>query len=395
MQLTETQRILLTTIRDFVNKEVIPTAREKDVADEYPYELVERTKEFGLLGAFVPEEYGGLGLDYRTYALIIEEICRGWMSLGGMLNAHVLVPYMITVGGTDAQKREWLPKLATGEYLAALANTEPDAGNDVAAIQTSAVRRDDHYVLNGYKSIVSNGIHANVVMVMAKTDPQAGKRGISAFLCPKGEGLNVVRKLPTLGARGHDTAELALDDYNVPAENLVGGEEGKGFSLLLNAGEVGRINVAASALGIARAAYEAAIQYAQKRQTFGKPIAQHQAIQLMLADMATQMQAGHLLTMHAAEKKDSGERCDLEVSMAKLFASEICLQVSLNAMRIHGGYGFMQDLPVERYYRDAPFMVLGVGTNEIIKLVIARSMLTEFPTGDFIGQQLFKPRDPT
>ena len=387
-ELTEAQRGILTTVRAFVKDRVIPAATEKDAADIYPDELLGQMKELGLFGAIIPEEYGGLGLDYRTYALIIEEISRGWMSVSGIINSHLIVSYMVSVAGTEEQKRTWLPKFASGELRCALAITEPDAGSDVAAIKTRAVRDGDHYILNGSKTFITNSLHGDVVMVMAKTDPTAGHRGISAFLCPKGEGLNIGRKMPKLGYRGIETCEISIEDHRVPAENLVGLEEGKGFYLVLNGLEVGRINVAARAVGVARAALEAAIQYAQQRETFGKPIAQHQAVQLMLADMATQVQAAHLLVMYAAEKKDSGKRCDLEAGMAKLYASEICQQVALNSMRIHGGYGFIQDLPVERFYRDSPLMIIGEGTNEIQKLVIARNLLKDFSEGDFIYQQL-------
>ena len=390
VQLTETQRGILTTIRDFVNKEVVPAAREKEQEDIYPFELVERLKEFGLFGAIIPQEYGGLGLDNRTYALIIEEICRGWMSLSGVLSSHLIMAYVVSVAGTPEQKEKYLPKFATGELRGGIAISEPNAGSDVAAIQSRAVRQGDYYVINGAKMFITNSYYGNILLVMAKTDPevQPGHKGISAFLCEKGEGFNVSRKLPKLGYRGLDTCELSFADYKVPAENLVGLEEGQGFYQIMSGLEVGRINVAARAVGVARAALEASIQYAQQRHTFGKPIAQHQAIQLMLADMATQVQAAHLLVMHAAEKKDSGERCDLEAGMAKLFATEACLQVATNAMRIHGGYGYIQDLPIERYYRDAPLMIIGEGTNEIQKIVIARQLLKDYPRGDFIYQDL-------
>jgi alkylation response protein AidB-like acyl-CoA dehydrogenase len=386
--LTEEQRGILATIREWVNKDVIPVAQEMDVAGEYPHELVEKMKEFGLFGATIPQEYGGLGLDFKTYAMIIEEICRGWMSPSGIINSHLIVAYMINARGTPEQKEKWLPKMATGEWRLAMSITEPDAGSDVANIQTRAIKQGDHYVLNGQKTWCTNSYYGTHIMVFAKTDPTAGHKGISGFFCPKSDGLNIMRKLPKLGYRGVDTAEFSLDDYKVPAENLVGLEEGKGFYMVMDGLEVGRINVAARAVGVARAAFEAAHKYSQKRHTMGKPIAQHQAIQALLADMATNIQAAHLLVVNAAEKKDSGKRCDLEAGMAKLFASEICEKASLDSMRVHGSYGFSQELPVERYYRDAPLMIIGEGTSEIQRIVIARALVKEHPEGDFIYQQM-------
>jgi alkylation response protein AidB-like acyl-CoA dehydrogenase len=390
LELNEEQRAILSTIREFVRRDVIPTASLLEEKDEYPFELVEQMKRLGLFGAIIPKEYGGLGLDFVTYALIIEELCRGWMSLSGVLNSHLIMAYIIATAGTQEQKERFLPLMATGEKRGGIAITEPNAGSDVQAIETYAVRDGDHYVINGTKTLITNSFYGNTFALLAKTDRrvQPPYRGISCFIVEKGDGWSVTRKIPKLGYRGVDTCEMVFQDFRCPAANLVGGEEGKGFYQIMNGLEVGRINVAARAVGVARAALEAAIRYSQQRYTFGQPIAQHQAIQLKLADMATQVQAAHLLTLYAASKKDRGERCDLEAGMAKLFASEICLQVSVEAMRIHGGYGYTKDLPLERYYRDAPLMIIGEGTNEIQRLVIARNLLRNYPSGDFIGSGL-------
>ena len=385
-RLTEAQRGIVTTIRDFVQREVMPVATKMEHADEYPFDLVERMKELGLLGAIVPEEYGGLGLDTTTYALIIEEICRGWMSLTGVLNSHIIMAYMVAADGTPEQKERFLPLMATGEKRGGICITEPNAGSDVQAIQTRAVRDGDEYVVNGTKTLITNGRHGNTFALVVKTDPKAepAHRGISIFIAEKGAGFTVVRDIPKLGYKGIDTCELVFDDYRVPAANLIGSEEGQGFYQIMGGLEVGRINIAARCVGIARAALEEAIKYAQHRETFGKPIAQHQAIQIKLANMATQVQAAHLLVLQAAEKKDRGERADLEAGMAKLFASEMCLQVATDSMRIHGGYGYTQDLTVERHFRDAPLMLIGEGSNEIQQLVIVRNLLSNYPSGDFI-----------
>jgi alkylation response protein AidB-like acyl-CoA dehydrogenase len=355
-------------------------------ADEYPLHLVEQMKRFGLFGAIIPEEYGGLGLDTTTYALIIEELCRGWMSLSGILNSHLIMAYMVATNGTPEQKACFLPMMATGEKRGGICITEPNAGSDVQAIQTRAVQDGDEYVVQGTKTLITNGRHGNTFALAVKTDPAAepAHRGISVFIAEKGPGFTVARDIPKLGYRGVDTCELLFDGYRVPRANLIGGEEGKGFYHLMSGLEVGRINVAARCVGVARAALEEAIRYAQHRETFGKPIAEHQAIQLKLANMATQVQAAHLLVLHAAEKKDRGERAELEAGMAKLFASEMCMQVTLDSMRIHGGYGYTKDLKVERYFRDAPLMIIGEGTNEIQQLVIARTLLNRYPFGDFL-----------
>ena len=372
-QLTEAQRGIVATIRDFVRREVMPVASRMEHADEYPWELVEQMKGLGLFGAIIPEEYGGLGLEVSTYALIIEELCRGWMSLSGILNSHLIMAYMVASNGTQEQKERFLPLMATGEKRGGICITEPNAGSDVQAIETKAVRDGDEYVVNGTKSLITNGRHGNTFALVVKTDPAADppRRGISIFIAEKGPGFNVVRDIPKLGYKGVDTCELSFQDYRVSGGNLLSGQEGQGFYHIMGGLEVGRVNVAARCVGIARAALEEATKYAQQRETFGKPIAEHQVIQTMLAGMATQLQAAHLMVMHAAEKKDRGERADMEAGMAKFFASEMCMRVTLDSMRIHGGYGYTEDLTVERHFRDAPLMMIGEGPNETQPLVIA------------------------
>jgi alkylation response protein AidB-like acyl-CoA dehydrogenase len=385
-QLTELQRSVLATIRDFVRREVEPAAGPYDEADEYPAGLVSRMRELGLFGATIPEEYGGGGMDIATYALVIEELAKGWMSLTGFLNTHLLLADMLVRFGTDEQKQRYLPVMATGELRGGLCITEPDAGTDVQAVSTRATRDGADYVLHGTKTLITNGRTGGIFGVVSKTDPGASPayRGISILLAERGPGLNVVRDIPKLGFRGIDTCEITFDGLRVPARNLLGGIEGEGFGHVMAGLELGRINVAARAVGVARAAMEAATQYAQQRRTFGVPIAEHQAIQLKLADMSTQLQAAHLLVMHAAALKDQGARVDFEAGMAKLFASEACLTISTEAMRIHGGYGYTKDLPLERYFRDAPLMIIGEGTNEIQRVVIARNLLRRYPSGDFL-----------
>ena len=385
-QRSEARRAIVNTIREFVRREVVPVASQMEHADEYPVELVERMKELGLFGAIIPEEYGGLGLDIGTYALIIEEICRGWMSLTGILNSHLIMSYMVATNGTQEQKHRFLPLMATGEKRGGICITEPNAGSDVQAIETRAVKDGDDYVVNGSKTLITNGRNGNTFALVTKTDPNADppRRGMSIFIAEKGPGFNVIRDVPKLGYKGLDTCELSFDDYRVSGGNLIGGEEGQGFYQIMSGLEVGRVNVAARCVGIARAALEDSIKYAQQRKTFGKPIGEHQAIQMMLAKMATNIQAAHLMVMNAADKKDRGERADLEAGMAKLFASEMCMQVALDAMRIHGGYGYTQDLNVERHFRDAPLMLIGEGTNEIQQIVIARNLLKNHPSGDFL-----------
>ena len=377
----EARTQIVNLVRDFVKRDVEPVASGYDNADIYPQELVEKMAEMGLFGITIPEEYGGLGLDYTTFAMIFEELSKGWMSLTGPIGTHHVMSYIIASYGTEEQKREYLPRMAQGEVRGGLALTEPGAGSDVQNIQTTADRDGEEYVLNGSKMFITNAEHGNAFAVAAKTDRNADPpyRGISCFIVEKPTtGFSVGQKLDKLGYRGLDTCELIFDGCRVPAGNLVGGEEGQGFRQVMSGLETGRINVAARAVGVATAAFEAAIRYSQSRRTFGVPIAQHQAIQLKLADMATQIRAARLLTYDAAAKKDAGDRVDLEAGMAKLFASEICGEVTLEAMRIHGGYGYVKDYPVERYYRDAPLMIIGEGTNEMQKLVIARRLLEQY-----------------
>jgi alkylation response protein AidB-like acyl-CoA dehydrogenase len=371
---------MVDSIRRFVEREVEPVASEFDHRNEYPHRLVERMKGFGLFGATIPPEFGGLGLDFTTYAMIIEELCVGWMSLSGILNTHLLLAYIIRVHGTEAQKQHYLPKMARAEFRGALCLTEPHAGSDVQRIRTTAVRRGDSYVVNGSKMFVTNGRYGNLYALVCKTDPTADPphKGMSLFIAETGPGITVSRDIPKIGYKGVDTVEVLFEDYRVPADNLVGGQEGHGMQQVLGGLEVGRINIASRAVGVARAAFEHAIRYAQQRETFGKPICEHQAIQLKLADMATKIEAARLLVRQAAHKKDSGERCDLEAGMAKLFASETCAEVSLEAMRVLGGYGYTQEFPVERFYRDAPLMIIGEGTNEIQRTVIARQLIKKY-----------------
>jgi len=375
------KQLIIDEMRRFVEREVLPVAHDLEKQDIYPAELVEKLRGLGIFGATIPEAYGGLGMDFLTYTQIIEELSRGWMSLAGIINTHVLVAYMIATYGTEEQRRAFLPVMAEGEKRGGICLSEANAGSDVQAISMTAMREGDDYILNGSKLWVTNGLRASIFAVLARTDPgaQPPHRGMSLFLVEKGtSGLYVGRSFEKLGYKGVETAELIFDVVRVSASRLLGGREGEGFKHAMSGLEVGRINVAARAVGVAQAAFEDAIGYAQQRSTFGKPIAQHQAIQLKLADMATSIEAARLLLRQAARKKDGGERCDLEAGMAKLFATETCQQVTLEAMRIFGGFGYTKDFNVERYYRDAPFMLVGEGTSEIQKLVIARQLLERF-----------------
>ena len=377
----EARSQIVSLVREFVQRDVEPIASRYDNEDIYPSELVETMRELGLFGITIPEEYGGLGLDYTTFAMIFEELSKGWMSVSGPIGTHHVMSYIITSFGTEEQKRRLLPPMAEGRIRGGLALTEPDAGSDVQNLQTSAVKDGEEYVINGSKMFITNAEHGNAFAVLAKTDKNADPphRGISCFIVEKpAVGFTVGRHLDKLGYRGLDTCELIFEDCRISEDNLIGGQEGRGFQQVMGGLETGRINIAARAVGVATAAFEAAIGYAQKRHTFGVPISQHQAIQLKLADMATKIQAARLLTYDAAAKKDAGERADLEAGMAKLFASEVCGEVTLEAMRVHGGYGYVKDYPVERYYRDAPLMIIGEGTNEIQRLVIARRLLQKY-----------------
>jgi len=368
------------TVKRFVEREVVPTASDFEHRDEYPHAMVATMKELGLFGATIPTRWGGLGLDTLTYAMVVEELCVGWMSLSGILNTHLLLAYIIRNFGSEEQKDQFLPGMAKGDLRGALCLSEAHAGSDVQGIKTVGKRDGDEYVINGAKMWVTNARQGNLYALVVKTDPQADPphRGMSLFIAPKGDGVNVSRDIGKLGYKGVETCEVSFEDYRVPSANLLGGEEGRGMQHVLNGLEVGRINIAARAVGVARAAFERAIRYSQERQTFGKPICEHQAVQLKLADMATKIEAARLMTHRAAKQKDRGERCDLEAGMAKLFASETCAEVTLEAMRVHGGYGFSQEFPVERFYRDAPLMLIGEGTNEIQRTIIARQLVKKY-----------------
>jgi len=371
---------LVATVRRFVQRDVLPVASDLEHADEYPAELVATMRELGLFGVTVAPQYGGLGLDLRTYAAIVEELAAGWMSLSGILNTHVMVANLVGANGTDEQRQRWLPVLAAGEVRGALSLSEPDAGSDTGAISCRAERDGDEYVITGTKMWVTNGARAGLVALAARTED-----GITCFLVgkepgPSFGGITVSRDIGKLGYRGLETVEMVYDRHRVPADAVLGGPAGlgRGRHFMLAGLEVGRINIAARAVGVARAAFEAALRYAQQRETFGVPIAQHQAIQLKLADMATKLEAARLLTVSAAERRDAGERVDVEAGMAKLFASEAAFEIATESMRIHGGVGYTTELPIERYYRDAPLMIIGEGTNEIQRLVIARGLLRRY-----------------
>jgi alkylation response protein AidB-like acyl-CoA dehydrogenase len=381
LSLENEKQAIIEEVRRFVEREVFPVARELEHADQYPAALVEQLKEMGMFSATIPEAYGGLCLDFSTYARIIEQLSRGWMSLAGVVNTHILVAYMLVAYGTEEQRQNFLPRMATGELRGALGLSEASGGSDVQAIAMTAERVGDDYVLNGSKLWVTNGVRAGIYAVLARTDltSQPPHRGMSLFLVERSTpGVSAGRVFDKLGYKGVETAEVLFDHVRVPAANLLGERPGQGFKHVMSGLEVGRINVAARAVGVAQAAFEEAIKYAQQRQTFGQPIAQHQAIQFKLADMATRIEASRLLVEQAASKKDRGERCDLEAGMAKLFASETCQHVTLEAMRIFGGFGYTKEFNVERYYRDAPLMLVGEGTNEIQSLVIARQLLERY-----------------
>jgi butyryl-CoA dehydrogenase len=370
---------VVAAVRDFVDREVMPVARELEAADEYPAALVDAMRELGLFGVTIPERWGGLGLDLETYALVNEELSRGWMSLSGILNGHFVTAWMIETFGTSDQQERWLSRMATGEIRAAFAMTEPQAGSDLQAIRTRAERDGGEYVITGEKMWITNAERAALLVLLVKTDLGADPphRGTSTLILEKdGEtpGLSLSR-LRKLGYKGLETCSVALDGVRVPAANLLGGEEGQGFRQFMAGIELGRVNIAARGVGVAQAALDASLRYARERETFGKPIADHQAIRLKLARMATQIEAARQLTLHAARRKQSGDRADLEAGMAKLFASEVALECAVEAMRIHGGYGYSPEFVVERLYRDAPLLVIGEGTNEIQQLVIARRLL--------------------
>lgn len=380
----EVRAELLDVVRRFTANEIIPTAAAYDRDDLYPEALVEQMKEIGLFGITVPERYGGLGLDVLTYAQIVEELAYGWMSVSGFLNTHFMGCFLLTTYGTEEQKERLLPKMATGEIRAAYSLSEPDAGSDVAAIRTRAVRDGDEYVVNGTKMWLTNGREARLVVTLVKTaDTDPPHRGMSVLLVEKEpgqrfEGITVSPNIHKLGYRGVETVELTFADHRVPVSNLLGGEEGLGFRQMMTAVELGRINISARAVGVARRAFEESIRYAQQRHTFGRPIAQHQAIQFKLAEMGTKLRAARLMCYDAARRKQAGERVDLEAGMAKYFCSEVCWEICQEALRIHGGNGYAAEYPIERLYRDAPLMIVGEGTNEIQKMVIGRRLLEDY-----------------
>jgi len=368
---------MLDTIERWVEREVKPIARKFDQADEYPSDLVVQMRELGLFGATIGQQWGGLGLSASAYARIVARISEAWMAPTGIFNSHLIMAACVERHGTDAQKQELLPRFASGELRGGIGLTEPDAGTDLQGIRLVARRDGDGYVLNGTKTWITNGVYGTCFAILAKTDPNAEPRhqGMSLFIAEKGPGFSVGRKIKKLGYRSIDSAELVFADFRVPSTRLVGGVEGRGFHHAVGGLELGRINVAARGVGLAQGALNDALRYSQQRKTFGKPICQHQAIQLKLADMATRVEAARLLVEQAALKYDTGQRCDLEAGMAKLFASEAAVANSLEAMRVFGGYSYSVDFDVERYYRDAPLMCIGEGTNEMQRIIIARQLV--------------------
>ena len=375
------QREIVGLVRDFVVREIIPVAQQLDHDDEYPTHIVAKMKELGFFGFAIAEEYGGTGLDVETYAMCCEEIARGWMSITGVINTHFIVSYLIEQYGTDEQKQRFLPAMATGEMHGGFSMSEPNCGSDVQAIETRAVRDGDDYVINGSKMWATNGEHSTVVATLVKTDPDAKPvwKGMSCILAEKTyPGFRSTKRIEKLGYKGVETTELVFENNRQPATNLLGAVEGEGFKQMMAAIELGRVNVAARGVGVAQRAFELSIEYAQHRHAFGVPIARHQAIQMKLAEMATKITAARLMTQMAARRKDAGERADIECGMAKLFATETCFECVAEAMRIHGGYGFSKEYQVERLYRDAPMLVIGEGTNEIQKLIIARGLLERY-----------------
>ena len=379
--MSDRDHAILDAVDRFLEREVRPVVRQLEHDDIWPAEIVAKMQQMGLFGCIIAERYGGLGLTASTYARIIERISAVWMSVAGIINSHLIMAALVQRAGTEQQKRRYLPRFASGELRGALALTEPDCGTDLQAIRTMARRDGDFYVVNGTKTWISNGIEGHCVALLAKTDPRAQPphRGMSAFICEKGPGFSASRKLEKLGYKGIDSAELVFRDFRVAAENLIGEEEGHGLQQVLGGLELGRINVAARGVGVARAALEESVRYAQTRKTFGKPICEHQAIQLKLADMATRVEAARLLTEAAARAYDSGKRCDMEAGMAKLSATEAAVENALEAMRIHGAYGYSKEFNIERYYRDAPLLVIGEGTNEMQRIIISRQLVARNP----------------
>jgi alkylation response protein AidB-like acyl-CoA dehydrogenase len=373
----DTDQPILEAIGRWLERAVAPHVMRLEHDDVYPEEMVQQMKALGLFGATIAQEHGGLGLSAELYSRVVMRISEVWMSLTGIFNSHLMMARMVERYGNSALKTKYLPRFASGDIRGGLALTEPNAGTDLQAIRMRARRDGAHYVLNGTKTWISNGIHGTCFAVLAKTDPQAEPRhrGMSMFLCEKGPGLSVSRKLEKLGYKGIDSAELVFEDYRVPAENLIGGDEGRGFHHALGGLELGRLNVAARGVGVAAAALREALKYSQQRHTFGKPICEHQAIQLKLGEMATRVEAARLLVRNAAEIYDRGERCDMEAGMAKYFATEAAFENAHEAMRIHGGYGYSREFPVERLYRDAPLLCIGEGTNELQRIIIAKQLI--------------------
>lgn len=386
VDLTDEQQAIAEAVREFVEAEVYPVADDLEHKDEYPEKLVEQLKEMGLFGLTVPEEYGGAEMDLMTYALVVVELARGWMSLSGVLNTHFMACYLINKFGTDEQRKTLLPRLATGEIRASLSMSEAEAGSDVQAIQCKADKDGDDYVIDGSKMWVTNGLRSGLVVLLVKTDPTAEPpyKGMSLLLVEKEPGANedggltIPPNLEKMGYKGVETTELVFEGHRVPTSSLLGGEEGQGFQQVLDGIEVGRVNVSARAVGVATRAFEEAIAYSQERVAFGKPISKHQAISFMLAEMGTKLQAARLMLLSAAKRKTAGERSDLEAGMAKLFCAEACHEIVTDALRVHGGYGYSKEYTIERLYRDAPFLLIGEGTSEIQKLVIGRELLQRY-----------------
>jgi alkylation response protein AidB-like acyl-CoA dehydrogenase len=377
--LNDDEAMLVETVRQFVDKVVKPAVREREHANEYPEAWIEQMKRIGIYGLAVPEDYGGTPVSMPCYVLVTQELARGWMSLAGAMGGHTVVAKLLSLFGTEEQKRQYLPAMATGEVRATMALTEPGGGSDLQNMSTTALPDGpDHLVVNGSKTWISNARRSGLIALLCKTDPAATPRhkGISVLLVEHGPGLTVSRDLPKLGYKGVETCELSFDGYRVPASAILGGEAGEGFSQMMKGLETGRIQVASRALGVATAALEDALAYAQQRESFGQPIWKHQSVGNYLADMATKLTAARQLTRYAAERYDSGERCDMEAGMAKLFASEVAMEIALNAVRIHGGYGYSTEYDVERYFRDAPLMIVGEGTNEIQRNVIAGQLVS-------------------
>jgi alkylation response protein AidB-like acyl-CoA dehydrogenase len=376
--LTEEERLLVQTVRTFIERDVKSTVRDVEHANEYPEKWIEQMKQIGIYGLAIPEEYGGSPVSMPCYVLVTQELARGWMSLAGAMGGHTVVAKLLTLFGTKQQKKTYLPAMATGEVRATMALTEPGGGSDLQSMTTTALPDGQHLVITGAKTWISNARRSGVIALLCKTDPKATPRhtGISIVLAEHGPGLTVSRDLPKLGYKGVESCELSFDGYRVAGSAILGGVPGKGFAQMMKGLETGRIQVASRALGVATAALEDALAYAQQRESFGQPIWKHQAIGNYLADMATKLTAARQLTLYAAERYDSGERCDMEAGMAKLFASEVAMEIALNAVRIHGGYGYSTEFDAERYFRDAPLMIVGEGTNEIQRNVIAAQLVT-------------------